>query len=167
MPDQEQDISKAPEIQTIVDGLVDAQHENLKDAKILCFWTKKPMRAGGKPVIGKAAKVTDAQRVMFGKNIHFFITVSRPNWDKLREDQQSPAMDDLLCRCWMSEGNPSITPPDFTGYIANLKKYGFWQDDGDQVARAAQDHLPGLGDAAPVKSKKRGAGTSTAAPAPS
>lgn len=164
MPDQEQDIRKAPEIQTIVDGLIDARHANLKDAKVLCFWSKKPIRSGGRPVVGTAKKVTDAQRVMFGKNIHFFITVSKPNWDKLREEQHSAAIDDLLCRCFMSEGNPVIVPPDFSGYIANLMKYGFWQEDGERVGKAAQKHLPGLEGTG--KGKKKGAGSAALGPPP-
>jgi len=171
LPDQEQDIRKAPDIQVIVDGLVDARHENLKDAKILCFWTKKPLKSGGRAVAGNVKKVSDAQRVFFGRNIHFIITVSEVNWKKLEGDRQSAAIDELLCACWMKEGNPSIVPPDFSGYIANLLKYGFHQEDGDRVAEAAQKHIPGLEAAGKKRSAaKKGAGSSalspTASPSP-
>ena len=153
LADQEQDIRKASEIQVIVDGMIPARHENLKDAKVECFWTGKAPKKDGKPVIGVARKVTDAQRVMFKRNIHFFIIVSKPHWDDLDEAQQSPVIDDLLCRCWMSEGNPVMQAPDFQGFITNLKEYGFWQEDGERVAEAAQKHLPGLEAGGTTKSK--------------
>ncbi|HUW96202.1 MAG TPA: putative metallopeptidase [Anaerolineae bacterium] len=153
LADQEQDIRKASEIQVIVDGMIAARHENLKTAKVLCFWTKKPLKVGGRAVAGKVKKVSDADRSYHSRNTHFIITVSEVNWKKLTESQQSAAVDELLCGCWMSEGNPVMVAPDFRGYLPNLLAYGFWQEDGERVAAAAQKHLPGMEAGGTTKSK--------------
>lgn len=122
-------------------GMALRQHPemvHLLDVRITCLWKAKGGVSKGKQTLGKVQAVTGL--------LGHFTEVDFVVWlaaDHLRERGAKKrtveaCLHEELCRLQLDDDGQKVVilAPDFSGFAANLSRYGMWRKDLEQAAEA-------------------------------
>lgn len=141
---------------TIANDLIKRHHEHLMEARITYRYRTTDWNRKGKPQRGTVELVNDKYRAA-GIKSDFLMIVNRGLFRELEPTMKYAVVDDLLSRCEKesdSEGNPKwvTVEPDLVGFVANVKRYGFWSEELKLLHKEScsrlQAELPGVQEAA-------------------
>lgn len=140
----------APDIRTIAGGLI-LEHSHLfgwlENYSVMYRWKAAGGSDRGKPKLGECKKANGHDRYLYGKRLHFFITLSA---DHVRDYQLSPEQVEALIFHELNhastdeKGKPVVLPHEFEGFRAELIEYGPWSADLQIAEDGFQRRLEGL-----------------------
>lgn len=150
---------RAPAVQSIAQNLIPDYHPHLKEARVLFLFSGKKMTSRGKPVWGKAMRMTDMQRFLSAagadwdetEGFDFAIVVNRETWDgELDEKQRTALVDHELCHCVQTpKGKWAIRDHEIEEFSEVIERHGLWAENvqafGQAVVEATQQRLPLVG----------------------
>lgn len=126
--------------------IVSKHHPHLEDANIGLLFRSKPGSSHGKSVIGKAAKVSDKDKVLMD-GLDFIIWLSKPDWLGMGPAEHEALVDHELCHCsgsfeegWRTRGH------DVEEFHEIVRRHGLWRPAVKLMAIAVQERLPLDGD---------------------
>lgn len=133
----------AQRIQEIADALIEKRYEleHLQDVDIDYWWKKKGGKAGGQPTFGKIqlakgllGHYADHARYILWIAADHCLESKITNWQL-----EALVFSKLLATTYdEEEGVFGVRPPEFTGFVAELDRYGAWQPGLVKMARQAQ-----------------------------
>lgn len=147
------------EVEKVANSLIKQFHPDLSSKKIVFVSqerkdkatgeSQKQMRRG-KPVFAdvkvigglNAFLVSGEARTDENGPVPFVcMVVSRHAWNYLKPKQREGMIDEQLCRIDYDteSGRPSVLDYDAKAYVANLKRFGAWNDDLDALLKHADE----------------------------
>jgi hypothetical protein len=104
----------------------------LSDYVVLYRWRKVGGETAGKAKLGECKKANGHDRFLYGKKVHFFITLSADNIrdrQLTREQVEALIFHELNHASVSEKGKPIILPHEFEGFRSELEQYGPWSAD--------------------------------------
>lgn len=122
--------SSAFRLSHIVDALIVDDPErlgHLQTATFRCLWQRVGAKEAGVPVLGKASRPGKLQRWLAG-DVDFFLVLAADHCAGLTNWQLEAQLYHLLCACDVDPdtGKPATRPAEFSGYVAEVERYGLW-----------------------------------------
>jgi hypothetical protein len=160
------DIWKADKkIMAMVSDLIAKYHPHLAliEDEIGVIFKEKASEVAGVILLGKTKKAPSLMPVLTDKkfNYKFLIEIGADEWNNTLDDRQRLALLDHHLCSMMAEENPqtgeikyTIRPPDFVGYVDEVKRWGMWRPHDDETMSAVEKMF---GNAAKLRVKKRAA----------
>lgn len=113
---------------------------HLQGVAITVLWKRKGGEKHGRPVLGTAKKTTPYEKYITGDQLVIMISADHLRDRSKREVEM--AVHEALCACGKDkDGNPIINPPDFTGYVEHVRRYGAATAEMRAVKQALQLEL--------------------------
>lgn len=139
-----QSLSNAEVVQEIAERLIPLHHAEIATARIKYLFQEKAATKGGKPVLGKAQKVSGT--LEFFADCDFILFVAQDTWDPLDGGKRIALIDHLLecCTGEESEKDPGAPivwktrEPDIREFGTILSRYGAWTEDLQSFLSIAQ-----------------------------
>lgn len=134
--------SIAESVTAIAQRILPTYHSELATARIQYVFIDKAGSKNGRPVLGKAKKVSGVTE--FLTELDFIIEVALDQWNELAENQKNALVDHLLERCLGTEDEEtgdmkwSIREPDVQEFASILSRYGAWTADLEGLISVAQ-----------------------------
>lgn len=101
---------------------------HLQTATFRCLWQRVGAKECGVPVLGKASRPGKLQRWLAGE-VDFFLVLAADSClaTAMTHWQLEARLYNLLCACDLDPdtAKPSIRPAEFSGYVAEIARYGF------------------------------------------
>lgn len=129
-------MSKSYDIAEIVEemaqDLIPEYHPELASARIGYIYVSEASKSGGKPIMGKARKLSGAIQHLLEKD--FLIEVALDVWNTLSNDQRTALIDHLLERCTGEEDEKNgdmkwkTRDPDVSEFNSVLNRRGAWTE---------------------------------------
>jgi preprotein translocase subunit Sss1 len=133
----------ADSVQVLAGTLLPTYHPELIDAKIKYFFVTEHSMKGGRPVYGKAKKLSGAMQYLAG-GIDFAIEIAMDLYNGLDEAQRKAVVDHLLEYCTGEEDEESgdmtwtMREPDVKEFASILSRHGAWNDTLIGLVQVAQ-----------------------------
>lgn len=129
---------KAEEVRQIASHLIRTKHTRLEGVKIVYMYHPTTWTQGGKTVIYRVTKVSskikEALELEGYTEIDFLVEFAENAFLKLTPRIKEAAVDEALCKMGKNEnGDLATYPYDFRGYLSNLRDYGAWSAELQQV----------------------------------
>lgn len=142
----------APDVRSIAGDLIDT-HDYLfgwlRNYVVLYRWRKVGGEAGGKAKLGETKKANGHDRFLYGKKVHFFVTLSADTIrDRAltREQVEALIFHELNHAGTNEKGKPVILPHEFEGFKSELETYGPWSADLQRAEDGFQARMDLLAD---------------------
>lgn len=115
----------------IASALIPNYHPELATARMMYMFVDKASKKGGRPVMGKAKKITGFMEYL--AEADFLIEVPLDIWNDLSEAARTALVDHLLESCTGVEGDDGTMKwtgrePDVQEYSTILDRYGAWNE---------------------------------------
>lgn len=137
----------ARDVKTIAEDLI-LQHDHifgwLRNYVVLYRWRKVGGETAGKAKLGECKKANGHDRFLFGKKVHFFVTLSADNIrdrQLTREQVEALIFHELNHAGTSEKGKPMILPHEFEGFRSELEQYGPWSADLQRAADGFQARM--------------------------
>lgn len=135
---------------SLANELVREFHPELLPANLLFLFRSEPSISGGRPVLGKASKVSAQMKVLLD-DADFLIWISKPDWETKSDEIRRPLLDHLLEFCTVDEdsGNCIIRNPEINEFRTIIARHGLWSFDlmrVGEVLKNLQAKLPMMDD---------------------
>lgn len=145
--------SKAPEVESVAQELIDKHHTHLNGETIRYVWRDKHTMSKGKPVLVAARKVSGlAGWLHLGYYADqdpdrftdlFVIEVAKDIWDRLDDDQCVALVDHALCQLDVEipdQGDKDrrllVRAPDVAEFTAIIQRHGMWRPSIEEFLKA-------------------------------
>ena len=120
------------EVTLLLRDLINEHHAHLRNANILCLFTSKPRKRGGKVTIATCEAVNETYN--FLTEINFIITIFDKAWERLADKEKKYVLDHELCHAFIGEnkqGEPvyKVIPHDLEEFNELVERYGLIQRD--------------------------------------
>lgn len=141
---------KAPEVEEVSKKLIKlgAVHERLRGIRIDYYFRSDTPVSNGQYVVAcsRLKKALDSVMCNHKGEPFFVITVSKPSWDILGEEEQIAVVDHELCHCGVGEfGKLYIDPHDLQEFSGVVRRHGAYCEDIQKFLEAAHEStLPTL-----------------------
>lgn len=122
----------AEQVEEIAAKLIPSYHPELASARIQYIFVDKASQKNGRPVLGKAKKVSGPLEFLLEKD--FLIEVALDQWNDASERQRMALVDHLLENCTGTEEEEtgdmkwSMREPDVKEFTSILNRHGAWND---------------------------------------
>lgn len=124
----------AESVEAVAKQLIPTFHPELASARILYVFVDKASMKNGRPVLGKAKKVSGALEFLLEAD--FMLEVALDQWNEMTPNQKRALTDHLLERCTGEEDEEdagadmkwSLREPDVTEFMSILQRHGAWND---------------------------------------
>lgn len=131
----------AETVEEIADKLMPTYHPELATARIQYIFVNEAGQKNGRPVLGKAKKVTGALEFLLEKD--FLIEVALDKWNEASERQKNALVDHLLENCTGVEGDEGemkwvMREPDVQEFTSIINRHGAWNDELAGMVEVAQ-----------------------------
>jgi hypothetical protein len=137
------DYSDAESVQILAEGMVPTFHAELVDAKIKYYFVSEHSMRGGRPIYGKARKLSGALQYLSG-DFDFTIEIAMDLYNNLNPAQKRAVVDHLLEYCTGVEDEESgemkwtMREPDVKEFATILSRHGAWNDTLVGLVQVAQ-----------------------------
>ncbi len=135
--------SNGDAIQEIADRLMGTWHPELATAIIKYVFRDKAANEAGRPVYGKATKLSGVNEHLIAAN--FVIEVALDKWQDLDNDARDALVDHLMEHCTGEEDEENggamkwkLRKPDMKEFTTILQRRGIWHDAMNEFVAAAQ-----------------------------
>ena len=126
--------SLAESVEAVAKTLIPTYHPELATARIIYVFVEKASMKNGRPVLGKAKKVSGALEFLLEAD--FMLEVALDQWNDLTPQQRQALTDHLLERCTGEEDEEdagaamkwSCREPDVTEFMSILQRHGAWNE---------------------------------------
>jgi len=126
---------EADSVAELAKQLIPNYHSELATAEIKYVFVDKASMKSGRPVLGKARKLSGAMEFLLGAN--FIIETSMDQWNELTPRQRMALVDHLLECCTGEEdeedaGAPmkwKVREPDVHEFRTILQRHGAWNEE--------------------------------------
>ncbi len=125
--------ANAESVETIATQLIPVFHPHLASARINYVTVDKAGMKGGRPVLGKASRVTGVHEYLL--ELDFLIVVAADQWNELSSEQRTALVDHLLEHCFGEEDEQtgelkwSVREPEVQEFVTILRRRGAWTTD--------------------------------------
>jgi len=132
----------AEAVEEIANNLLPTYHPELATARIEYIFVDKASQKNGRPVLGKAKKVSGALEFLLEKD--FLIEVALDCWNDASERQRQALVDHLLESCTGVEDDETgeikwtMRTPDVQEFTSILHRHGAWTDTLAGMVEVAQ-----------------------------
>lgn len=137
----------AESVEVIAKRILPTYHAELATARMLYMFVDKASMKGGRPVLGKAKKISGALEFLLEKD--FMIEIPSDQWNNLNENQRLALIDHMLERCTGVEDDDEnsstrgsmkwmIREPDVQEFATILSRHGVWNDGLSSFVEVAQ-----------------------------
>lgn len=132
----------AEQVEEVADRLMPTYHPELASARISYIYVDVASKKNGRPVPGKARKVSGALEFLLDRD--FIIEVALDVWNEMDDRKRNALVDHLLECCTGVEdeqnGNMKWTmrEPDVREFTAILNRHGAWTDELSGMVEVAQ-----------------------------
>lgn len=129
-------------IEAIAKPLIPPYHPELATARIKYVFVDKASKKGGRPVFGKAKKISGISEYLIEAD--FVIEVALDEWNSMPEEQRTALVDHLLERCTGEEDEKTgdmgwlVREPDVQEFTSILRRHGAWNADLTTFATVAK-----------------------------
>jgi len=121
-------------VEAVAKALIPTYHPELATARILYVFVDKAAMKNGRPILGKAKKVSGALEFLLEAD--FMLEVALDQWNELSPNQRRALTDHLLERCTGEEDEEdagagmkwSVREPDVTEFMSILQRHGAWNE---------------------------------------
>ncbi len=142
-----QSLFNAETVQEIAERLIPLHHVELATARIKYLFQEKAGKKGGKPLLGKAQKVSGVLEHF--ADCDFLLVVAQDTWDPLEQGKRIALVDHLLecCTGEESDKDPSAAivwrtrEPDVREFGTILSRHGAWSEDLESFCTIAQSMI--------------------------
>ena len=140
--------SAATEVEQIAERLIDDRFAFLSelDVRIEYRFTSKITKKNGKVILGTARKITGLSAHWGNATDPFFaIIITELTWHKLKPLQKEALVDHELRHLYAEQDEESgevvlsILGHDFEGFCEEIKRYGAWKSDVEQIIKASHE----------------------------
>ena len=138
----------APEVAETAETLINSVHTHLIGIPITYVFRDKHAKTNGKPVMGKARKVSGLNAWLANDDgdDFFAIEIAEDLWQYLTDDQKVALVDHELSHLWVDTKDGvevlSVLPHDLEEFRGVVERHGLWQPDLEafaaSMARAGQ-----------------------------
>ncbi len=134
--------SEGETIEAIAKPLIGPFHPELATARLRYVFVDKASTKGGKPVFGKAKKLSGVSEYLVEAD--FLIEVAMDQWNDMPEPQRTALVDHLLERCTGEDDDTtgdmvwSVREPDVQEFTSILRRHGAWNADLTLFASVAK-----------------------------
>lgn len=124
--------SESETLHRIAQGLIPNHHPDLATARIKYLFVDKGASKGGRPLYGKAQKLSGVTEFLVEHD--FLITVAEDRWRDLTPDQQTALVDHLLECCTSEEEEEGgalkwkVREPEVQEFTSILDRHGAWHE---------------------------------------
>jgi DNA recombination-dependent growth factor C len=133
----------AETVEEIAARLLPTYHSELATARIKYIYVDKASKKNGKPVLGKARRVSGA--LEFLTELDFLIEVALDEWNNATDRQKQALVDHLLENCTGVEDQENggamkwtMRQPDVNEFTSILHRHGAWTADLQGMVEVAQ-----------------------------
>lgn len=124
----------AESVEAVAKQLIPTFHPELASARILYVFVDKASMKNGRPILGKAKKVSGPLEFLLEAD--FMLEVALDQWNEMTPNQKRALTDHLLERCTGEEDEEdagadmkwSLREPDVTEFMSILQRHGAWND---------------------------------------
>lgn len=145
--------SKAPEVESVAEELIDKHHTHLSNETIRYVWRDKHTMSKGKPQLVAARKISGLagwlHRGYFADGDpdqftdFFVIEVARDIWDRLDDEQRIALVDHALCHLDVEipdQGDKDrrllVRAPDVSEFTVIVQRHGMWRPSIEEFLKA-------------------------------
>lgn len=118
------DYKESDFIEGIARGIINDHHSHLRNARIKYLIRRKASKTAGKITFGQAIK--PGKRYNYLTDCDFIIEIAKTAIDNLTDEGLEALVDHELYHCIKADEKYKTTSHDFTGFFANIDRYGFW-----------------------------------------
>lgn len=132
----------AESVEEIAQRLIPTYHPELATARIVYIFVDKASKKGGKPVLGKARRVSGVLEFLLEQD--FIVEVALECWNELSERQRTALVDHLLETCTGVEDEQNgemkwgVREADVREFTSILNRHGAWTDELSGMVEVAQ-----------------------------
>jgi hypothetical protein len=122
----------AESVETVAQGILPTFHAELVEARIRYYFVSEHAMKGGRPVYGKARKMSGAMRYLV--DYDFVVEIAMDLWNDLDGPQRTAVVDHLLEYCTgeadeeSGEMKYTMREPDVKEFATILTRHGAWND---------------------------------------
>lgn len=133
---------EAEQVKEIADQLIPHYHPEIASARIGYVSVDKASKKNGKPVLGKARKVSGVWEHLV--ELDFLIEVAQDQWNPATNRQRHALVDHLLECCTGVEDEKTgemkwtMRSPDVNEFTAILQRHGAWHEELEGLVQVAQ-----------------------------
>jgi hypothetical protein len=133
----------AESVETMALQILPTFHAELADAKIKYYFVSEHSMKGGRPITGKARKLSGAAQFLSG-GYNFAIEIAMDLWNQATDFQRRATIDHLLEYCTGEEDEDTgemvytMREPDVREFSTILRRHGAWNDDLVGLIQVAQ-----------------------------
>lgn len=133
---------EAEQVKEIADLLIPHYHPEIASARIGYVSVDKASKKNGKPVPGKARKVSGVWEHLV--ELDFIIEVAQDQWNDSTHRQRQALVDHLLECCTGEEDEKTgdmkwiMRTPDVSEFTSILQRHGAWHEDLQGLVQVAQ-----------------------------
>ena len=123
--------------------IIPLYHAELASAKIKYYFVTEHAMKGGRPITGKARKLSGAAQFLSG-GYNFAIEIAMDLWNEATDAQRKATIDHLLEYCTGAEDEEtgemvySMREPDVHEFSTILRRHGAWNSDLEGLIQVAQ-----------------------------
>ncbi len=135
--------ANAESVKEIATRILPTYHSELATARIRYIFVDKASSRGGRPVLGKAKRVSGSLEFLLDTD--FLVEVALDCWNEASERQRLALVDHLLETCTGVEDEESggemrwgIREPDVKEFSSILHRHGAWTKDLEGMVEVAQ-----------------------------
>lgn len=115
---------------SVVQEVVDKQHQRLDGLKIAVISKTRATRAKGRTILATASLMSARLRPLLKENYAFVICIAAAEWEALSKAKRVALIDHELCHCALdSHAKPGIRPHDYEEFMEIVARHGFWRGD--------------------------------------
>jgi Putative phage metallopeptidase len=132
----------AEQVEEIARSLIPTYHSELASARIKYIHVDTASKQNGKPILGKARKVSGALEYLLETD--FIIEVPVDQWNEMDDRKRYALVDHLLEGCTGEEDDTNgdmkwtMRKPDVTEFTSILNRHGAWTDELAGMVEVAQ-----------------------------
>lgn len=132
----------AEQVEEIAQRLIPTYHPELATARMAYIFVDVASKKNGRPVLGKAGKVTGKWEFMVEKD--FVIEVALDEWNNMDNRKREALVDHLLENCTGEEDETNgdmkwkMRTPDIQEFTSILNRHGAWNDELAGLVEVAQ-----------------------------
>ena len=133
----------AESVETLAKTILPTFHAELAEAKIKYFFVSEHSMKGGRPIIGKAKKLSGAAQFLAG-GFDFAIEIALDLWNQMDDAKRRAWLDHLLEYCTGEEDEESgemsykMREPDVKEFATIIARHGAYNDDLVGLVQIAQ-----------------------------
>ena len=132
----------AESVEQIATRIIPTYHPELASARIEYIFVDRASQKNGRPVLGKAKRITGSTEYLIGKD--FLVEVALDCWNEASDRQREALVDHLLESCTGVEDEKTggmkwgMRTPDVQEYTSVLHRHGAWNDTLADMIEVAQ-----------------------------